>query len=222
MFVGELKLFDVINLEESETGYLGGEKRFCKKRLMLTKEELVFKIVGEPSIPIPQCLSSQGFILNLEAQEVQWRSLHLDLCRYETKLPQHKVYADTLRARFLEIYPHCWPPRHEVTTRYISPKAKWTTYGEYNLTEPAMNVIASFADIQEGDVTYLDSIEERIRYGLNVGRLRMISGLKADLEFQLVVCRHQTEPIIKEVSVHSVGVVPDVALLDRIRIICYK
>lgn len=214
-YVGPIKEFTIIDLEDHPIGCIP-KLRFCKKRVFLNKSDVDFSVIGEPSIPIPACLSTSGYLTNVNDQEKAWRTLHLDLNRYETKLPHHGMYADTIRARFLQLYPHCLPARHDSNHKVLSPLAKWTQCGRYRLTEQAMGVVMSLADITVGEATYLDSMEERIRHTLVLGLNLKVTVLRGNLTMDLIVKRNQRMPFTRQSQTDLVGIIPDFELLKKI------
>lgn len=215
-YVGHIKEFQVIDLEDLEPGLIKGA-RYCKKELWLERGDTYYRVRSLPSIPIPESLSTGGYVTDIPSQLIAWRSLHLDLARWVDEHPfDVRVYADTIRARFLEIYPNCAPPLHTERIKVIAPYAKWEVIEGIKITKGALDRIGSYRDVATDDQTYLNSFRERVRHALVLGDCREISGQINGLEMTLVVSKNGKPPVQIHETKYHVGLIYDEELLRSI------
>lgn len=219
-YVGWLKAFDVINLDERKPGLLQGH--FCKKMLWLEVYEEHYVVRTIPSIPLPECLSTGGYLKAIADQEKAWRTFHLDLKRFEVACPGSERTADTLRERFLQIYPACRPARFEVNLKRFTPSTRWEVISGKRFTQQAYNQIASYADVSHQGKLYLDDFQGRVRHSLCLGHNLSIIALFGGRDLELIVKRGQKIPVERETITEFVGMIPDNELLARINDIYKK
>jgi hypothetical protein len=218
-YVGHIKEFTVIDLEEWPDGVLTGV-RFCKKMVVKTTEGNCFRIRTLPSIPIPESLSSFTSLNTVEAQLEGWRSLHLGLKRFENDYPgDTRVIADTVRARFIELHPECYPPREYQTHRVWHPSLKWVVTNGVKISEKALKILSTYSDVTNGQLVYLDSLTERIRHALMLGHVRRQSAQMGGLDTEIFVSPNESNTVITTRTYQHVGLEIDRELLEQIRLI---
>jgi hypothetical protein len=214
-FVGHLKEFEVINLEDiPHGGYIPGIA-FCRKRVRVFKEEHWFIVKGEHSIPIPESLTTNGTIRGRKEQLLAWRNYHLDLSRYTEEVPEYKLEADTMRALFLHKYPSCVPPTFTVRTKFLKPEVRVELESGFFVTEQAKHLLSCLPSVTFGTSIRLTTISERIRYALGLGSLLAQVVIIGQTEKTLLTTKHQRVTYVSELTV-NVGLEYNSRLLNKL------
>lgn len=109
-FVGHLKEMNVFDLTQQPDGVVPGSV-FCKKRIIVTSDADTIRIIGEPSVPVPEVLTDSYTIKSRFAIRKAWQTMDRTLLNYEVKYGGTDI-CDTFRVMFLKkYYPHAKPER---------------------------------------------------------------------------------------------------------------
>lgn len=214
-YVGELKEFSVIELDDCDDGVLEGY-RFCKKRITLRRSSTHTVLGYEPSCPINACLLPADYIKRQDLQCRAWTELDNGLLKYEKEVPGMARFCDSLREAFLIKYPSVHPVR-SLVTRF------WPPYGLSGeckdgtlISDKAKEAVDQLPRVDIGSHTLLATRHSKIRH-LQVQEV--IVGIDVVYQGKVVtayILQEEQGCLVTERTVGAAGVHPDEVSLRRI------
>jgi hypothetical protein len=184
-YVGKLKEYSVHCLEDLPDGIIDGAT-FCRKRIIITRDEAGIHLTGEPSVPIPSSLFPINAIRRLDLQIQAWRELDYSLRGFETKMPGHEVLTDTLRQLFLEHYRKVRPMRTH-SKKHLTSSHRLLRHGDTLITDLAHDAVCSIPCVRYMGITALSSYEAKVRHALITEVVTMTEVNMGEEELTLIV-----------------------------------
>lgn len=162
-YVGQLKEFEIIDLDDYDNGLLD-EHTFCKKRIFIEKSSRGYKLTGEPSVPLPETLFHNE-VRGLRNQIQAWRELDYTLLCFEDTMPGHEQLTDALRALYLATYPNVKPIRSR-SVFILNGQIKFYELGNWKVTDVALQRIQEIHSVEYGAVKTLTTLQSKIHHAL--------------------------------------------------------
>jgi hypothetical protein len=217
-YVGKLKEFNVYCLEELPDGIIN-EATFCRKRIILERDDDGIHLVGEPSVPLPASLFPSSKIRRFDLQIQAWRELDYGLRGFEAVTPEATQLTDTLRQLFFERYRRVIPSRIHLTKRLTS-SHRVLLVGTTLITDVAHNEVCKVRSVQYYNSTALSSYESKVRHALVSENVSMAKVDMGDGELALVVMTKTEVNLLRRTRwVERIHVNFDEELLDSLRCI---
>lgn len=184
-YVGRVKEFEIIDLEDQEDGILEGVV-FCKKRITVEKDHRVIHLQGEPSVPLPESLIPIDRINGARFQIQAWRELDYSLRMYESLKPGQESVTDSLRQLFLDTYRIVRPVR-TYKVNYLTGSFRLLMVGSYRITDVAHKVACDVRTAQYNGIYTLVDLESKIRYALIAELVTMMKVQMSEDDSELIV-----------------------------------
>jgi len=172
LYVGKIKEIFVYCLDEIDQGYMGAE--FCKKRIILTRENREIRLRGELSVPLPETLLSSTTLRGMPNKVKAWRELDSTLSVYDSLVPDDLVLTDTLRQLFLELHPHVLPRRSQQIKHLTSFLSLQRYDGEQLLSSLAHTVICNVAEEWYDGICALSRYSSKLRHALILEQVTLV------------------------------------------------
>jgi hypothetical protein len=220
-YVGMIKEFEIVDLENLDNGILKGHF-FCKKRIIMKREHDLINLIGEPSVPLPESLIPIDCIKGTNLQITAWRELDYSLQVYETLMPGHETVTDTLRQLFLDNYRLVRPLRTR-KIKHLTGSLRLLAVGRYQITDVANKEACNVRNVQYNGIYALIDIESKIRYALITEIVTMIKVQMSEDDSALIVMAQSEVHLLKRTShVERIHIGFNLELLNRLTNIVSK
>jgi hypothetical protein len=214
-YIGELKEFSVIELDECEEGVLEGNT-FCRKRITLKRTKTHTVLGYEPSCPLHASILPDENLQRTDLQCRAWAELDKGLLQYEDEVPLMAGFCDSLREAFLRKYPRVKPVRSKVIKTWPPNGLNGRLRDGLLISDKAFELVEQLPRVDIGPYILLATRASKIRHLQVSEEIRSFEVYYQGSVVTALVLDEEQGSLLTELAVSEAGVHPHAMSLRRI------